>query len=97
MRKIRRIVQTLNTNANGTISIRETKVLFAKLLGISYANIPDDHPEVLAFSSLPMEGMIDELFRGTSKDKVDQYYEVLEYTCVLTPNSHEYLVSVLYV
>ena len=45
IRKVRRIVQTLNTNAEGKISTREAKVLFSKLLGVRFESISDDHPE----------------------------------------------------
>ena len=72
--KVREIVTALDSDDNGIISTSEIKVLFSKLLEIDVEDIPDDHPEILAFCSLTVDQMVEELCDSISKEQFQTYY-----------------------
>jgi len=72
--RVRAIVLASDTNEDGTIDREEVRRLFSKLLGVSEIDIPLDHEEVVAFSGLGTDEMVDKLYAGTSKSQVDTYF-----------------------
>lgn len=50
---------------------------YATLVGFPKAAIADAHAEVVLIANKPIEEVVDRLWRVTSKQKIDRYYEVL--------------------
>jgi len=68
--RIRRIVDSLDTDGDGTITLNEIKFLFSRLLDVPEEEIGDDHREVVAFVSLPKKAMVEKLANGSTKSQV---------------------------
>jgi len=75
--KVRDIVLAADLNEDGNVSPEEVKILFSRLLGIPEETIPVDHEEVVSFSKLNSDEMVDKLFAGSSKDQVDLFHHSL--------------------
>ena len=74
---IEQIVMKLDSDCNGTLSADEVKELFSKLSGRPVSVIPDDHPEVLAFAGLPIEAVIDKLWKSAKPAVIEKYYRAI--------------------
>jgi len=75
--KVRKLVDALDTSGDGFLSRDEVKLLFSKLLGVDPTAIPDDHPEVAAYSGLATNAVVQRVVEVASKEKVDAWYEAL--------------------
>ena len=75
--KVRDIVLAADLNEDGDVSPTEVKILFSRLLGIPEETIPVDHEEVVSFSKLTTEEMVDKLYAGSSKEQVDLFHHSL--------------------
>ena len=50
--KVTKMVQSIDIDGSGKLSLGEVKVLIGKMTGCDPAEIPDDHEEVVAFAGL---------------------------------------------
>jgi len=75
--KIEKMVGTLDADGDGQLSVEEVKVLFGKMLKVNPDEIPDDHEEVIAYSDLSKEDLIEKLATSVSKDQLDKYYNAM--------------------
>lgn len=75
--KVRDIVLAADLNEDGDVSPQEVTILFSRLLGIPEDTIPIDHEEVVSFSKLATEDMVDKLFAGSSREQVDLFHHSL--------------------
>ena len=75
--KVEKIVDALDIDGDGNLSVAEVKVLFGKMLQVNPVEIPDDHSEVLAFAGLSREELIEKLVTTTSKDQLDKYFDAM--------------------
>jgi hypothetical protein len=73
--KVEQIVKGLDRDKSGDLSVAEVKVLFSQLLDIPIMEIPDDHEEVVAFTMLNNEQMVDDLLSHVGKEDVDKYFD----------------------
>ena len=69
-RKIKRIVKSLDTDGNGSLSAEELKVLFGRLFALDPTDIPDDHEAVVQFVGLSIDAMVTELSKNLSSIEV---------------------------
>ena len=75
--KVEQIVQGIARNPDGTPSTVGVQHVFAKLLGLTTAQVEQDHAEVLAFQALTSEQMVEKLFVAVAPERVDAYVEVM--------------------
>lgn len=56
--KVRTIVDSLDANGDGEMSVSEVKVLISKITETPESEIPDDHPEVLELANISASAMV---------------------------------------
>ena len=75
--RIQRIVEKVDSNANGKIDVSEAKELLCMVLGIPENDVPDDHEDVIEFSGLSTAAMVDRLCEEAERGHVNAYYDAL--------------------
>jgi len=73
--KLSKIVDALDIDSDGKISIREAKEFLSNILDVAHWEIPDSHPEVVRFASLSKAGMLETLMTSTSHEVVEELYK----------------------
>ena len=72
--KIRAVVDALDVDVDGEVSVNEVRILLGKLLGIPAEEVPADHPEVQAFAGMSCEAMIETLCETITPEQCEEYY-----------------------
>ena len=75
--KVERIVAALDVDSDGHLEASEMKVLFSRLTRVPVEEIPDDHPDVLAFSGLKSWAIVAKLCRIARRADIDRYYDAM--------------------
>jgi len=73
--KVVAIVDALDVNGDGELSADEVRALFAKILGVPAADIPDDHEELNMFvelTGLSREDKVAKLVDGMHPLQIEQ-------------------------
>ena len=75
--QVKKIVQFLDEDGDGNITLEETKVLLSKMLNIPVEEIDEENQELLEFSGLSTEMLINKLYTTIARDTVQKYYDAL--------------------
>jgi len=75
--RVQRIVEKVDSNANGKIDVSEAKELLCMVLGIPENDVPDDHEDVIEFSGLSTAAMVDRLCEEAERGHVNAYYDAV--------------------
>ena len=76
-RKVQWVVEFLDADHDGTIQASEAKVLISALCNIPTEEIPDEHPEVQAFSNVSVDSLIAKIWRYCDDDVIERFFELL--------------------
>jgi len=80
LEKAGKIVQALDANGDGELSIQELKILFGRMLHMEPRDVPDDYPDLIAFAELAELDSEEkrEMLVGTfDADEIDKYYKLM--------------------
>jgi len=72
--KIKKIIETIETDLEGKPSMSWTRNLFREVMGVPVEHITKEHPEVVAFRRMSKDDMMELVYGGSTKAKVDAYY-----------------------
>lgn len=75
--KLAMIVEHFEQTADHHNLLEEARRLFSGLLAIPEHDIPEEHPELLAWCKMSLEERVETLFAGTTDTRVNRYFEVV--------------------
>jgi len=75
--KVEAVVNHLDVDGDGCMSLEELRVLFGKVLGIPAEEVPADDKDVQAFVGLPVAEMVDKMCSTVPKDTIEKYHAIL--------------------
>lgn len=74
---VEEVVAHLDTDGSGSLDKDEIKALFSKMSGVPVAEIPSDHPEVVAFSDISTAALVERLWKDASQAKIEAFHSAL--------------------
>ena len=74
---VEKIVRSLDADGDGTISLSEIKVLFAKMTERESEDISDENTELLSYQGMTVQDLITKLTQNVPKATIEKYHEKL--------------------
>jgi len=81
-KRLWKIVRAIDVDDDGELAAHEVKALFGRLFEIPSSEIPDDHPEIVAFTGLAPGEMVEKLHKSLTRPELWQYYAVSVHTFI---------------
>ena len=72
---VEHVLATLDADGDGNLSVAEAKVLFAQLLGVDYFEVPDDHEDVVWFTTADHDARKAWLMESMTQENVEAVLE----------------------
>jgi len=73
--KIRDILEIVDSNRNGVMDPSEVKVLLSRMLGISVESIAHDNKDLLLFSGLSLDDMVESLYAQSTLELINAQHK----------------------